>query len=76
MFSATFKGKDYQETITNSLQAIKDQTQVLILEADNAEKHGMSRAMKMIITSKLRRNGGTSTSLCGCAFTYLDPGIV
>lgn len=51
---ATFKGKDYQETITSSLQAVKDRSQALILEADHSEKYEMSNAMKKILTSKSR----------------------
>lgn len=37
-FVATFKGKEYQETINKSLRAIKDQSQALIDEADKSEK--------------------------------------
>ncbi|KAK0719490.1 hypothetical protein B0H67DRAFT_551839 [Lasiosphaeris hirsuta] len=49
-FSATFKGEEYQQEITESLETMKSLSKTLINEADNSHKFEVSSAMSKVLT--------------------------
>ncbi|KAK5658405.1 hypothetical protein OQA88_2382 [Cercophora sp. LCS_1] len=51
-FSATFKGEDYQQDVTESLSNVKSLSATLINEAENSHQYEMSSSMKEILRSE------------------------
>lgn len=47
--SATFNLEEYQQKITQSLEAVKTQSQALITEADNSDKYSSSKTLPTLL---------------------------
>lgn len=58
MIAVTFNPEGYQQRITESLAAIKTQSENLISEADMSAKYETSNGLHMVLDRKLKASMG------------------